>query len=84
MARERALVHVAGRSGSGKTTLIERLLESNRSTLLMVARAERDGSLDRVKETAKKTDPELRRYAAAGASDVTRYRFPESDSDAFF
>lgn len=84
--RERALVHVAGPMGAGKTLLVERLLASNRSKLLMAARAVHDAASSAVQETADSTDEELNRYLQAGASNVVRYRFPagDRDPDAFF
>lgn len=82
----RAFVHVGGPPSGGKTIFIERLLESNRSKLLMVARCVRDEKLERVDETSNSSDPELGRYREAGASSTARYRFPATarDSDAFF
>ena len=83
---QRAFVHVGGPPGGGKTMFIERLLESTRSKLLMVARGVRDETLERVDETSKRSDPEIGRYREAGASNTARYRFPGAarDSDAFF
>jgi len=84
--RDRALVHVAGPDGAGKTSLIERLRNSNRSELLMVARGVLDDALTREEEGAASTDDELNRYREAGASNVVRYLFPpaERGTDAFF
>jgi molybdopterin-guanine dinucleotide biosynthesis protein len=84
--RERAFVHVAGPSGAGKTTLIERLLASNRSKLLMVARGVLDDAMKRSKVSTGRTDDELNRLREAGASNVARYRFPSAErgTDAFF
>jgi hypothetical protein len=87
--RARAFVVVDGPAGAGKTLLIERLLRSNRSKLLMVARGVL-GVLDderaKPRASASRRDRELGRYREAGASNVTRYEFPRSvrESDAFF
>ncbi|MCP3915308.1 MAG: hypothetical protein GY711_07115 [bacterium] len=79
MSIERHLVHVAGTAGSGKTTLIERLLESNRSRLLAVARCEACCDRERPAESNAKRDAELARYREAGASSAARYRFPAGE-----
>ena len=81
--RERALIHVAGPAGAGKTTFVERLLGAEISLALCV-RAERDPKLRKAQESAPKSHAELRRYRAAGASDVALYRFPGPDWEAFY
>ena len=84
--RERALVHVDGPAAAGKTSLIERLLGSNRSKLLMVARGKLDDTRTKAQEKADRNDDELNRYREAGASNVVRYRFSSAErgTDAFF
>lgn len=81
--RERVLIHVAGPAGAGKTTFVERLLGAEISLALCV-RAERDPKLRKAQESAPKSHAELRRYRAAGASDVALYRFPGPDWEAFY
>jgi hypothetical protein len=84
--RQRALVHVAGPAGAGKTSFVEALLRGVDGPVICV-RAERDDSLRAPRESAPRTAGELRRYLAAGASAVARYRFPaaaHADPDAFF
>ncbi len=83
---ERAFVHVAGPPSGGKTMFLERLLESNRAKLLMVARGVRDESLDALEESSERSDAELQRYRDAGARHAARLSFPGTarDSEAFF
>ena len=81
--RERVLIHVAGPAGAGKTTFVERLLGAEVSLALCV-RTERDPKLRKAQESAPKSHAELRRYRAAGASDVALYRFPGPDWEAFY
>ena len=82
---ERSVIHVAGREGAGKTTFVEGMLRAIDAWVL-AARCVRDDTLRESRESAPKTDPELRRYREAGASGVARFAFPASDigSDAFF
>ena len=82
--RQRALVHVAGPAGAGKTTFVERMLEAGLALAICV-RAERDRKLRAERESAPRTDPELRRYRAADAcAGAALYRFPEADGATFF
>lgn len=82
---ERSVIHVAGREGAGKTTFVEGMLRAIDAWVL-AARCVRDDGLRESRESAPKTDPELRRYREAGASGVACFAFPASDigSDAFF
>lgn len=79
----RALIHVAGPPGSGKTTLIERLLERELAHATCV-RGERVAKLRREEESAPKGHPEIRRYRKSGACGVALYRFPATDTQAFY
>lgn len=83
--RQRALIHVDGPPGAGKTTLVEALL-AHADRMIIAARCVRDDTLPEPRESLAKTDPEPRRYRAAGAHTAARYAFPgTSDApDAFF
>jgi hypothetical protein len=83
--RQRAIIQVAGSPKAGKTTFIEALLRALDEDVTCI-RAERDDSLRSPKETAPKTHAELRRYIAAGATNVAHYRFPvrKSHFDDFY
>ena len=82
---ERSLIHVAGPPGSGKTAFIEMLLRGIDGPVL-VARCVRNDALRGPRESAPKTDSELKRYRAAGASGAARFVFPHGDAafDDFF
>lgn len=81
--RERALIQIAGPAGAGKTTFVERLLGAEIALALCV-RAERAPKLRKARESAPQSHAELRRYRAAGATDVALYRFPGPDWEAFY
>ena len=83
---ERAYIHVTGPAQVGKTECITRLLESNRSKLLLVARCINNDRLKRPKTGNTSNRSELERYRQAGAHNVTAFLFPLSsmDSDPFF
>jgi hypothetical protein len=83
--RQRAIVHVGGPPGAGKTALVEALL-ARTDHMMTAVRCVRDDTLPAPRESHARTDPELRRYAAAGASAAARYTFPGSGDahDAFF
>jgi hypothetical protein len=83
--RQRALIHVDGPPGAGKTTLVEALLVHT-DHMITATRCVRDETLPEPRESAAKSDPELRRFRAAGAHAAARYTFPgASDAhDAFF
>ena len=54
--------------------------------MIIAVRCRRDDSLGQPREGLPTTDPELRRYRAAGACAAARYSFPAGDDahDAFF
>ena len=83
--RERAIVRVGGPEGAGKTTFIEAMLRAS-GGFILAARCVRDDDLRSCRESAPKSDPELRRYREAGANDAAHFSFPGSDAgtDAFF
>jgi hypothetical protein len=83
--RQRALIHVDGPPDAGKTTLVEALL-SRTDHMIIAVRCVRDDTLPEPRESRTPTDPELRRYEAAGATTTARYTFPgTSDAhDALF
>jgi len=76
----RAIIHIDGAPGAGKTAFVERLLGALDEWVLAV-RCRRDQSLRHARESWSASDPEVRRYRAAGASDAGRFTFP-SDRDA--
>jgi len=84
--RQRALIHIGGPPRAGKTTFIETALASAGERMIIAARCRLDDSLSQPRESIPKTDPELRRYLAAGACAAARYSFPAGDvaHDAFF
>ena len=83
--RQRALIHVDGPPGAGKTTLVEALL-AHTDHLITAARCVRDDTLPEPRQSPAKTDPDARRYRAAGAHTAARYAFPATGDahDAFF
>jgi RecA/RadA recombinase len=84
--RERALIHIGGPPGAGKTTFIETAIANAGERVIIAARCRRDDSLSQPRESLPKTDPELRRYRAAGACGEALYSFPAGGDahDAFF
>jgi hypothetical protein len=76
----RAIIHIDGAPGAGKTAFVERLLGALDEWVLAV-RCRRDESLRHARESWSASDPEVRRYRAAGASDAGRFTF-SSDRDA--
>ena len=85
MARQRALIHVAGPKASGKTTFVEHVLRTVHALIICV-RTERDDLLRRPVASKPRTHAELQRYRRGGASGAALYRFPPTDAaaDAFF
>lgn len=83
--RQRALIHVDGPPGAGKTTLVEALL-AHTNHMITAMRCVRDDTLPEPRESHAQTDPQPRRYRAAGAHTAALYAFPgTSDAhDAFF
>lgn len=83
--RQRALIHVDGPPGAGKTALVEALL-THTDHMITTTRCLRDDTLPQPRESLANTDPELRRYRAAGAHTAARYAFPGTSHapDAFF
>lgn len=81
--RERAFIHVAGPDGAGKTAFIEALLAADFGIVGCV-RCRQDASLREERISGSMRDPELRRYAEAGASRAALYRFPEEDAEGFW
>jgi hypothetical protein len=83
--RQRALIHVDGSPGAGKTSLVEALL-AHTDYMITAVRCVRDDTLPEPRESLAQTDPEPRRYRAAGAHTAAVYAFPgTSDAhDAFF
>jgi hypothetical protein len=83
--RQRALIHVGGPAGAGKTTLVEALLD-RADHMVITTRCTRDDTLPAPREDRTGSDPELRRYAGAGAAATARYAFPATRDahDAFF
>jgi hypothetical protein len=77
----RAYLHVTGPVGSGKTTFVEALL-GKIDAWILVARCVRDDALREARESVPAQDPELARYAEAGADGVARFAFP-SGSEAY-
>lgn len=84
--RQRALIHVGGPPGAGKTAFVETVLAHSDANMIMAVRCRRDDSLSEPREGRPRTDPELRRYRAAGACAAAQYSFPGGDDaqDAFF
>jgi hypothetical protein len=78
-------IHIDGPAGAGKTTLVETLL-AHTDHMIIAARFARDDTLPEPRESVAETDPELRRYLAAGAHAAARYVFPGTGDvhDAFF
>ena len=83
--RSRAIIHVTGQRGAGKTAFVEAVIRGIGGPVL-VARCVRDDTLRDTRETRPRSHRELRRYRAAGASEVANFAFPGSDvgSDAFY
>lgn len=83
--RQRAFIQIGGPPGAGKTTLVETLL-AHIDHMIIAARCTRDDALPEPRESVAETDPELRRYLAAGAHAAARYVFPGTGDaqDAFF
>lgn len=83
--RQRALIHVSGPPHAGKTTLVEALL-ARTDHMITAVRGVRDDTLPEPRESRTGTDPELRRFLAAGATATARYVFPGAGDahDAFF
>ena len=81
--RERAFIHVAGPVGAGKTAFIEALLVADLG-IVGCMRCRKDPSLSKERETVSRRDPELRRYAEAGASRAALFRFPQEDAEGFW
>ena len=84
--RQRALIHVGGPPRAGKTAFVETVLAHSDANMIMAVRCRRDDSLSEPREGRPRTDPELRRYPAAGACAAAQYSFPGGDDaqDAFF
>lgn len=78
---DREYITVNGPPGAGKTTLIERLLESNRSLLLLAGRFREDPSIPGVKEEVGENDETLR-YLIVGADGAFHCRFPPGGEGA--
>lgn len=81
--RERAFIHVAGPEGAGKTAFIEAVLAGDFG-IVGCLRCRKDASLRKEKVSASMRDPELRRYAEAGASRAALFEFPEADPEGYW
>lgn len=82
MALNRTFVHIDGLPGAGKTTLIERLLESNASTMLAAVRLTRVELDAAPVEEIREDNPEIDRYREAGASSAALLRYDPKKSHA--
>ncbi|MHB1500077.1 MAG: hypothetical protein ACYCYK_02720 [Candidatus Dormibacteria bacterium] len=70
---ERAFIHVGGCRQAGKSTLVEAVLLRSHELVLVARCVEAPGH--RRHESSPPRDHELKRYLAAGATDVARFSF---------